>query len=316
MAVLGANKATFGGSRAVSLRRDLAKNKYLYLMILPVVAYYVIFCYWPMYGALIAFKDYRPGVDLFKAQWIGLKNFTDFFNSVYFWRVIRNTLLLNVYDLIFGFPIPILLAISLREVNAGFSKKLFQTFTYLPYFVSTVIICGIITDFTSTSGIVYKILRQLGYQQTFGLLLNPAYFRSIYVISDIWQGAGWSSIIYLSAISAINPELYEAAKIDGANRLQQMAHVTLAGIVPTIMLMLILQLGGIMSVGFEKAFLLQRPATYDTSDVISTFVYRKGLVEGQFGFSTAVGIFNSVVNVLILVASNNVSRRITGNSLF
>lgn len=316
MAVLNARNPSPGKPVAILICRDLARNKYLYLMILPVIAYYVIFCYWPMYGALIAFKDYRPGIDLFQAKWIGLKNFADFFNSVYFWRVIRNTLLINVYSLIFGFPIPILLAVSLREINGKYAKKTFQTFTYLPYFVSTVIICGIITDFTSTTGVVFKVLKQLGYSENYAILLNPAYFRSIYVISDIWQGAGWSSIIYLSAISAINPELYEAARIDGANRFQQILHVTLAGIVPTIMLMLILQLGSIMSVGFEKVFLLYRPATYETSDVISTFVYRKGLNEGQFGFSTAVGLFNSVVNVIMLIIANYISRKFTQNSLF
>lgn len=305
-----------GTSKSAMIKKDFIKNKYIYMMFIPVFLYYLIFHYLPMYGAQIAFKDYRPGIDIWEAEWIGFKYFIEFFDSYYFFRTVRNTVLLNVYSLIFGFPVPIILALSFNEIKKTWFKRTAQTLTYLPYFVSTVIICGIITDFTSTHGVIYNIARHLGYREEVSLLLKPEYFRTIYVTSGIWQGAGWSSIIYLSALSSINPELYEAAKIDGANRWQQMIHITLASLAPTITIMLILQLGNIMNVGFEKVFLLYRPATYETSDVISTYVYRKGLNEAQFGFSAAVGIFNSIINMTILYISNLISRKTTGNSLF
>ncbi len=298
------------------IRRDFTRNRSLYLMLAPVILWYVIFCYWPMYGVSIAFKDYRLGLGILASPSVGLRNFADFFQSVYAKRVILNTLILNVYAVLLTFPIPIIFALLLNEVQRVAVKGAFQTFTYLPHFISTVVICGIIVDFTSSRGVITNFARLMGYRANVGMLLDPRYFRGIYVLSDIWQDTGWSSIIYLSAISAINPELYEAARIDGASRWRQATAITLPCMASTIIIMLILAMGGMMSVGFEKVFLLQLPATYSTSDVIATFVYRKGIVEANFGYSAAVGLFNSSINFVLLVSANATSRRVSGESLF
>jgi putative aldouronate transport system permease protein len=298
------------------IQKDFRKNKSLYLMLAPVILWYVIFCYWPMYGVSIAFKDYRLGVGILASPSVGLQNFVAFFTSVYCKRVILNTLILNVYAVLLTFPIPIIFALLLNEITSATAKGVFQTFTYLPHFISTVVICGIIVDFTSSNGIITNFARLLGYKANMGLLLDPRYFRPIYVLSDVWQDTGWSSIIYLSAISAINPELYEAARIDGAGRWRKATSITLPSMAPTIIVMFILAMGSMMSVGFEKVFLLQQPATYSTSDVIATFVYRKGIVEANFGYSTAVGLFNSVINFALLLTANTLSRRMSGESLF
>lgn len=285
-------------------------------MLAPVVAWYLIFCYWPMYGVSIAFKDYRLGVGILASPSVGFQNFVAFFTSVYCKRVLRNTFVLNVYAVLLTFPIPIIFALLLNEISSTTLKGVFQTFTYLPHFISTVVICGIIVDFTSNDGIVTSLARLLGYKANMGMLLNPRYFRPIYVLSDVWQDTGWNSIIYLSAISAINPELYEAARIDGAGRWRRATSITLPSMASTIIILLILAMGSMMSVGFEKVFLLQQPATYSTSDVIATFVYRKGIVEANFGYSAAVGLFNSVINFALLLSTNTLSRRISGESLF
>jgi putative aldouronate transport system permease protein len=298
------------------IERDFRKNKSLYLMLAPVVLWYIIFCYWPMYGVSIAFKDFRLGIGILASPSVGFQNFVDFFTSVYCKRVILNTLILNVYAVLLTFPVPIVFALLLNEITSTTAKGVFQTFTYLPHFISTVVICGIIVDFTSSDGVVTGLARLLGYKANTGMLLNPRYFRPIYVLSDIWQDTGWNSIIYLSAISAINPELYEAARIDGAGRWRQAISITLPCMAPTIIIMFILAMGSMMSVGFEKVFLLQQPATYSTSDVIATFVYRKGIVEANFGYSAAVGLFNSVINFALLLTANTLSRRMNGESLF
>ncbi|MFD1139270.1 ABC transporter permease subunit [Paenibacillus urinalis] len=295
--------------------RDFMLNKYLYLMMLPVVAYYLIFHYTPMYGAVIAFKDYTPIKGILGSDWVGLKHFIDFFDSYYFWRILKNTLLISLYSLLFEFPMPILLALLINEVRQRRFKRVVQTITYMPYFISLVVICGIITDFTNADGLINRLFMWLGYDGQ-AMLQKPELFRPIYILSEIWQRIGWESIIYIAALTSIDQEQYEAARIDGANRLKQMFYITLPGILPTITIMLILRMGNLLNVGFEKIILLYNPVTYETADVISSFVYRKGLLEFGWSYSSAVGLFNSVINLILLVTANYISRRVSNNSLW
>lgn len=295
--------------------KDILKNKYVYLMLLPVVLYYIIFWYWPMYGAQIAFRDFSPGKGIWGSEWVGIQHFREFFNSRYFVRLLRNTLLLNVYDIIFGFPAPIILAILINEIRNDLFKRSIQTITYLPHFISMVVICGLITDFAASDGVFNDILRAFGID-SIPFLLRPEWFRTVYVSSEIWQTLGWNSIIFLAALVNIPAELYEAAKIDGAGKLKQLFHITIPSLVPTIVIMLILRMGKIMNVGMEKILLLYNPATYETADVISTFVYRKGILEMSFSYSTAVGLFNSVISFILVVTVNRISRKLTESSLW
>ncbi|MCR2805266.1 ABC transporter permease [Paenibacillus soyae] len=298
------------------LMQDLSRNKAIYLMVLPMVLYYVIFKYFPMYGSIIAFKDFSVSKGILGSPWTGLENFQAFFDSIYFWRVIRNTLLISVYQLVFGFPAPIILAILLNEIRKKTFKSIVQTVSYLPHFISLVVICGLILDFTSRDGIVSTIIEWLGGERS-TLLGSADNFRSIFVTSGIWQELGWSSIIFLAALSGINPELYEAARVDGAGRFRQMWSITLPGLVPIIMILLILRIGGMMDIGFEKIILLYNPNTYETADVISSFVYRKGIAEGQdYSFTSAVGLFQAVINFVLLIGANWFSRRVSGNRLW
>ncbi|GAK40179.1 polysaccharide ABC transporter permease protein [Paenibacillus sp. TCA20] len=284
-------------------------------MMLPVVAYYLIFHYTPMYGAVIAFKDYTPIKGILGSDWVGLKHFIDFFDSYYFWRILKNTLLISLYSLLFEFPMPILLALLINEVRQRRFKRVVQTITYMPYFISLVVICGIITDFTNADGLINRLFMWLGYDGQ-AMLQKPELFRPIYILSEIWQRIGWESIIYIAALTSIDQEQYEAARIDGANRLKQMFYITLPGILPTITIMLILRMGNLLNVGFEKIILLYNPVTYETADVISSFVYRKGLLEFGWSYSSAVGLFNSVINLILLVTANYISRRVSNNSLW
>lgn len=284
-------------------------------MMLPVVAYYLIFHYTPMYGAVIAFKDYTPIKGILGSDWVGLKHFIDFFDSYYFWRILKNTLLISLYSLLFEFPMPILLALLINEVRQRRFKRVVQTITYMPYFISLVVICGIITDFTNADGLINRLFMWLGYDGQ-AMLQKPELFRPIYILSEIWQRIGWESIIYIAALTSIDQEQYEAARIDGANRLKQMFYITLPGLLPTITIMLILRMGNLLNVGFEKIILLYNPVTYETADVISSFVYRKGLLEFGWSYSSAVGLFNSVINLILLVTANYISRRVSNNSLW
>lgn len=284
-------------------------------MALPVVLYYVIFHYVPMYGATIAFKDFTPAKGILGSQWIGFDYFIDFFTSQSFFRVVKNTLVINGANLLFGFPAPIFFAVLLNEIRLAKFKRTVQTITYMPHFVSLVVICGIIKNFTNETGIITKVLSWFGMPKT-NLLDFAEYFVPIYVISSIWQELGWNSIIYIAAIAAIDPTLYEAASIDGAGRWRKMWHITLAGIMPTIMVLLVLKIGGMMTVGYEKIILLYQPLIYETSDVISTYVYRKGLLELNWGYSSAVGLFNSVINCILLVTANQVTRKFNGSALW
>lgn len=297
------------------LCKDLIKNKNLYLMLLPVVLYYVIFCYLPIYGAQIAFRDFTPRKGITGSEWVGLDNFIAFFKGVYFGRLIRNTLFINILNLIIGFPAPILLALLLNEVRNLRFKRTIQTISYLPHFISTVVIAGMIMQFVSTDGFITKLLTVFGLPQK-NLLTMPNMFRSIFITSEIWQGIGWGSIIYIAAITGINTELYEAAKIDGAGRLKQVLNVTIPGILPTIITMLILRIGSMMSLGYEKIILLYNSSIYETADVISTYVYRKGLVDLDYSFGAAVDLFNSVINLVMLFSANKICKKLTDSSLW
>ena len=299
----------------VRLRNDLNKNGCLYLMLLPVVAFFLVFHYYPMYGAQIAFKDFSPGLGILGSPWVGFKHFISFFESRYFERVVRNTLLINLKDIIFGFPAPILLALMINEVTNRYYKKAVQTISYLPHFVSQVVMCGLLFEFCSLDGLFNSIRNFFGLEST-AILQHAEWFQGIYVASGIWQGVGWGSIIYLSALASIDQEQYESAIIDGAGKLKQMLYITLPNIVPTVMIMLILRIGQMMNIGVEKVMLLYNPMTYETADVISTFVYRKGILEASYSFSSAVGLFNSVINFVLLVTVNFVSKKTTETSLW
>ncbi len=303
-----------------ALGRDFRRNRYLYLMLLPVVTYYIVFCYLPMYGAFMAFQDYSLAKGVLgspMAEGGLLAHFIRFIHSPYFSRVTFNTVYLNFLSLVFGFPAPILFALLINELrNKGF-KRTVQTISYLPFFISMVVVAGIIFDFTRYDGVItYMAHRYLSLPENVNLLARGAFYRPIYVFSDVWQGLGFSSIIYISAISGINPELYEAAHMDGAGRWKKLLHITLPGLAPTITIMLILQIGNIMGTNLEKVLLLYSPAVYDVADVISSYVYRQGIVMAQFSYSSAVGLMNSVINFAILITANSISRRLSETSLF
>ena len=284
-------------------------------MIIPAIIFYLVFCYKPMYGIIIAFKDFSPGRGILGSPWVGLKHFESFFSSYYFGRLIKNTLTISITSILFGYPAPIIFALLLNEIRGVKFKRTVQTVTYMPHFISLVIVCSLVKMFTTEDGIVTTFLSLFGFEPV-TMLTRSAYFVPVYVISGIWKEVGWGAIIYLSALSAIDPELYEAATIDGANRWHQTIHVTLPGIIPTIMITLILRMGGLMSVGYEKIILLYNEGIYDTADVISTFVYRKGLQQFQWSYSSAVGLFNSVINFGIVFAVNKISRKVSDISLW
>lgn len=297
------------------LLKEVKYNKYVYIMAIPLILFYAIFHYAPMYGAIIAFKDFVPAKGIIGSPWVGFKHFKSFFGSMYFTRVLKNTILINLYSLIFGFPAPIILALLLNELRNEKFKKSVQTISYLPHFISIMVICGMLVDFLARDGIITELIVSFGGQRD-NLLMRPELFRIIYVSSGIWQHVGWDSIIYLAALTGIDPELYEAARIDGATRWRQIWHITLPGIAPTIIILLILRIGGMMSVGFEKIILLYNDATMETADVISSFVYRKGLLEFSYSFSAAVGLFNSIINFILVITVNRISRQVSETSLW
>lgn len=301
-------------SFVVGFTKELIKHKYVYMMLVPVIIYYIVIHYFPIYGLVIAFKDFTPIKGIMNSKWVGLKHFEAFFNSYYFVRLLKNTLLISFYDLIFGFPAPIILALVLNEVKKQMFKRFVQTVSYLPHFISLIVVVGMILDFSALNGVINQLIVLFG-GQPISFMQNQDWFRTVYVGSNIWQGIGWGSIIYLAALSAISPELYEAARVDGANRWSQMLHITIPGIMPTIIIMLILRVGNMMDVGYEKIILLYNPAVYETADVISSFIYRKGLLEMDYSYSTAVGLFNSLINFALLLTVNRLARK-TGTSLW
>lgn len=297
------------------LKRDLRENWLVYVMLLPVVAYFFIFNYLPMGGVTMAFQDFSIKKGIFGSDWVGFTNFANFFGSVYFWRLIRNTLLISLYGLLFSFPLPIVFALCLNEVRNRKFKKSVQTISYLPYFISVVVVVSILKDFTSSDGVLTKLVEALGGEGG-SLLAKAEWFRTLYIGSNMWQHLGYNSIIFISALSAIDMELFEAARIDGAGRWKQTLYITLPEITSTIVILLILRIGQIMSVGYEKIILMYSPATYETADVISSYVYRSGIIDTNYSYSTAVDLFNSVINFTILFVANKVSRRISETSLW
>ena len=300
------------GARA---KRDWIRNRALYIMVIPVLLFYILFHYKPMYGTIMAFMDYNPRLGFEGSEWIGFENFARFFKSPYCMQVIGNTLLLSVYGIVIGFPAPIILALLLNELKSPNYKKLVQTITYLPHFISLVVVTGIVKDFTMSTGLITDIVVFFGGERQ-SLIQNPDLYRTIYIASDIWQGIGWGSIIYLSALAGISEDLYEAASIDGANRWKKLLNVTIPGITPTIVTMLILRLGQVLGSNYEKTILLYNDATMKTADVISSYVYRVGLLDRDWGYSAAVGLFNSVINLTLLLITNKISKKLTETSLW
>lgn len=297
------------------LKMDVKRHFYIYLMLIPVIAFYVIFCYAPMGGAIIAFKDFSPRKGIWGSDWVGFQYFQDFFSDMYFGRLMSNTFILNVIDIIVGFPLPILLALLLNELTSRKFKGVVQTTLYMPNFISLIVLCGIVIDFCATEGVVNQVLGFFGVPAT-NWMQEPSLFKPIFVASNAWQYAGWSSIIYVAALSGIDQELYDAAEVDGCNRWRKMWSVTLPAILPTIVIMFVLRMGNIMTVGFEKVILLYNPLTYETADVISSYVYRRGILEANYSYATAVGLFNSVLNFGFLWFANLFSRKVTDQSLW
>ncbi|MDK8189724.1 ABC transporter permease subunit [Paenibacillus sp. UMB7766-LJ446] len=300
--------------RAVS--RSLRRHWQLYLLILPPVAYFIIFKYVPMANAVLAFKDYNVIKGVWGSPWVGTKYFELLFQNPAFATLIKNTLYISFYQLIVGFPVPILLALALNEVKSATFKKTVQMVTYAPYFISTVVMVSIIMLFLSPRlGIVNTILGALGLEAV-NFLGEPGLFRSLYVFSDVWQSMGYSAVIYLAALAGIDPSLYEAAKVDGASRFQKILNVDLPGILPAAVIILILSVGNIMAVGFEKIYLLQNPLNLSASEIISTYVYKMGLLNANYSFATAVGLFNSLINLILLLTVNAAAKRLSNTSLW
>ncbi len=301
---------------AQSLVRSIRRNWSLYLLITPVLIYFAVFIFWPMYGVIIAFKDFRPNLGIMGSEWVGLKHFEEFFTSLHFGRTLRNTLTLSIYSLAVNFPLPIALAIMMNDLRSRRFKKAVQTITYLPHFISMVVLCGMITlFFRNDTGLINILIQHMG-GESVNFLNTPEYFKHVYVWTGVWQNLGWNTIIYMAALSGMDIQLLEAASIDGASKFQKIRHIILPYLMPTAILLLILESGYVMNVGFEKVFLLQNNLNMEMSDVISTLVYRKGITEYQFSFSAAVGLFNSAINCVILLMVNAISKRLGETSLW
>ena len=301
--------------KAGALRR-IGRCWQLYVLMLPALVYIVLFAYKPMYGILIAFKDFSMKKGILASPWVGFKNFERLFSSYWFPIILKNTLTISLLSLVIGFPIPIILALLLNEVRSNKFRSMGQTFSYAPHFISMVVMCGMVAMFLSpTTGVVNKLLNALGMESVF-FMQEAGLFKWVYVLSGVWQGTGWSSVIYFAALSGVDKSLLEAADMDGATRLQKIWHVNLPVILPTILVMLILQCGSLLSVGYEKAYLLQTSSNLTGSEIISTYVYKVGLVQSDFSFSTAAGLFNTVVNCIILISANQLSKKVAKTGLF
>lgn len=295
--------------------RALRKDWQLYSLVVLPVLFLLIFRYLPMIGNIIAFRRYLPGGNLFGEEWVGLTYFELFLDDPGFWRAFTNTLILGALTLLFLFPLPIVLALLLNEVRTRYLKRFVQTISYMPHFLSIVVVAGIIFQTLSVDGIVNQALEAVGGSPV-SFLQEPGWFRTIYISSEAWQTVGWGTILYLAALTTIDPDLYEAARIDGASRWQQTWHVTLPGIRPTIVTLLVLNTGTFMAVGFEKILLIYNPLTYETGDVIATYVYRMGVQNGLFSYATAIGMFEAVIGLVLVYSVNLISRRTVGTSLW
>ncbi len=298
------------------LWKNIKTHPLLYIMILPVLAYFIVYHYYPMYGMIISLFDYVPTKGITGSNFVGLKHFRAFLEDPYFFRTMRNTLSINLLLLIFGFPFPILFAVLLNELRSARFRKLTQTVTYMPHFISTVVICGLMLDFCKSTGVITTIVSAVSGQEPVNLFSRASFFQPLYVLMCIWQEFGWDSIIYFAALTGISQELYEAADIDGGGRWQKIIHVTLPGISPTIVILLIMRIGNMMTLGWDKILLLYNPMIYEKADVISTYVYRIGLMNFQYSFSTSVGVFNSVINFILLLSANAISRKVNDTSLW
>ncbi|MBD2844308.1 sugar ABC transporter permease [Paenibacillus sp. IB182496] len=296
--------------------QKLKRDKIFLLLLLPTILYYVIFKYMPMFGIVISFKQYEVFKGIWESDWVGLKHYITFFQSPSAWNLIRNTFLIGFYSLIFGFPAPIILALLLNELRQNGLKRVFQSLSYLPHFISIVVVTSMATMFLSpTNGIVNELLGFLGIDPI-PFMQKASWFRTIYVSTGIWQEVGWGSIIYLAALTTIDPQLYDAAEMDGASRGKKMWHITIPGIMPAIVILLILRVGNIIDIGFEKVYLLYNPATYETADILSTYVYRTGLVAGNFSYGAAIDVFSGVIGLIFVVTVNHIARKVGENSLW
>nr|WP_318614291.1 ABC transporter permease subunit [Sporosarcina sp. YIM B06819] len=297
------------------IKKNFSANWQLYVFLSPALLYFMIFHYIPMYGVQIAFKEFYANLGITGSPWVGFEHFTRFFDSYYFWRLLKNTLVLNVYGLIL-FPVPIIFALMLNEVKNGAAKKWAQTLTYAPHFISVVVVVGMLVAFLDpVTGIVNNTIVKFGGEPVL-FLTDAGLFRHIFVWSGQWQSLGWGTIIYLAALAGVNPELHEAARVDGATRMQRIIHVNIPAIIPTVVILFILNIGNFMQVGFEKVLLLQNSLNSETSDIIQTFVYQAGLLEGQYSFAAAIGLFESVINIVLLITVNQIARKVSDNSLW
>lgn len=302
-------------SRGYRIKKNLLANWQLYLFLLPVIAYFFIFHYIPMYGIQIAFKDYFANLGINGSPWVWFEHFERFFNSYYFWRLLKNTIILNVYMLLL-FPLPIIFALALNELRNGPFKKWTQTLTYAPHFISVVVVVGMLVAFLDpNTGLVNHIARLFG-MDPIPFLTSPEWFRHIFVWSGQWQSLGWGTIIYLAALAGVNPELHEAAKVDGATRMQRILRINIPSIMPTIVILFILNIGNFMQIGFEKVLLMQNNLNSGTSDIIQTYVYETGILQGQYSFAAAIGLFESVINIILLITVNQIARKVSDNSLW
>lgn len=314
MSVVAA-KAANNKKKTNTLGKRMLKHKHIYIILLPAIVYYLVFCYAPMGGLVMAFQRFSITKGILGSEWVGIKHFVSFLSDYNFWRILRNTLMINFWGLVFGFTSPIIFALLLNEIKNNRFKKTVQTITYMPHFLSVVVVSGLVLTFVSSNGLINGIIQLFGGDKI-AFMNDPKYFYRIYVTSDIWQQLGWNSIIYISALSGIDQQLYEAASIDGAGRWKQLLHITIPGIMGTIMTLLVMRIGRMLTIGYDKILLLYNPSIYETADVISTYVYRRGLLDGDYSYSAAVGMFNSVFNFIFLMSANVLSKKATGSGLW
>lgn len=307
-----------GGLKAVphNLTLDIRRNKLIYILLIVILGFFAVFNYAPMVGLLMAFQDYAPARGIFGSDWVGMKNFISFFSGPYAGRLIRNTIAIGVLDLVVNFPAPIIFALILNEIHQKFFKKTIQTISYMPYFISAVVACGLVMDFCEAGGPVSVLVSNITGGESVNLINQKQNFWLIYVLQNMWQGLGYGSIIYLYALSSVDQELYEAATVDGAGKWKQLLHVTIPGISTMIIMMLIMRMGAVFSVGADKILLLYSPANYEFSDVINTYVYRMGMTQADYGLSTAVGLFNSVIGTIMLITTNQITKKLSGTAMF